>query len=124
MPGPQPSVSHHGARTVRASHADWLRRYAGRVRTLDEAVSLVRPDDRVMGGLPEPAPFLERLAARDDLRHVELILGAPRSGGVAAPKTPGIRLQAAFITQAMRRAGLDVDLLPVGFSGWVGLIRR
>ena len=77
-----------------------------------------------MGGMPEPAPFLERLAERTDLQDVELFLSAPRRGGIAVAANPGVRLRAAFLTQALRRAGAQADLVPVGFSGWVGLIRR
>jgi 4-hydroxybutyrate CoA-transferase len=103
---------------------DWQVRFANRLMSLDEAVALVRSGDRVMGGLPEPAPFLQRLAARDDLRDVELFLGAPRVGGVAVARHPGIRVRAAFVTQAFRQAGVEVDVLPVGFHGWIGYIRR
>ena len=103
---------------------DWQQRHAERVRSLDEAVAMVRPEDTVMGGMPEPAAFLERLAERTDLREVELFLAAPRRGGVAVSATPGVQLRAAFLTQALRRAGARVELVPVGFSGWVGMIRR
>ena len=48
----------------------WTDRHADRVMTLDQAAGLVRDGDRVMGGLPEPAPFLQALAARRDVRDV------------------------------------------------------
>jgi acyl-CoA hydrolase len=110
--------------TIVASTTPWARRFARQVRSLDDAVALVRPDDRVMGGLPEPTPYLERLAQRTDLQRVELFLAAPRTGGIAVSGNPGIELRAAFITQAMRRAGAVAEVLPMGFSNWVGLIRR
>lgn len=103
---------------------DWRKRFASRLMSLDEAVALVRSGDRVMGGLPEPAPFLQRLATREDLSDIELFLGAPRVGGVAVARHPGIRVRAAFVTQAFRQAGTEVDVLPVGFHGWIGYIRR
>jgi 4-hydroxybutyrate CoA-transferase len=103
---------------------DWTARFADRVRTMDEAVGLVRPGDRVMGGLPEPAAFLQALAARDDLHDVELFASAPRLGGIAAAKNPGIRVYASFVTQAVRKAGATMEVLPVGFFGWVGFVRR
>jgi 4-hydroxybutyrate CoA-transferase len=103
---------------------DWTASCGDRVRTMEEAVALVRPGDRIMGGMPEPAPFLEALAARDDLVDVELFLNAPRVGGVAAAKNPGIQVYAGFITQAVRRAGASMEVVPVGFYGWVGMIGR
>src|SRR4051812_50099371 len=90
------SEPQHGPRAL----ADWPRRYAERVRTLDDAVSLVRPDDRVMGGLPEPTAFLERLGSRDDLRRVEGFLGAPRTGGAARGAPPPGRPPAAVLPPA------------------------
>jgi 4-hydroxybutyrate CoA-transferase len=103
---------------------DWRERFADRVITLDEAVALVRSGDRVIGGLPEPAPFLRRLAAVEDLTDVELFLSAPRVGGIAVAGHPGITLLAAFVTQAVRRAGVAVEVMPVGFHSWIGFIRR
>ena len=102
----------------------WTSLFADRVRSLDDAVALVRPQDRVMGGLPEPAPFLELLATRTDLRHVELFLSAPRLGGIAAARNPAIDVSASFLTQAVRNSGVAMDVLPVGFHGWIGFIRR
>ena len=76
----------------------WTERFAHKVITLDQAAGLVRNGDRVMGGLPEPAAFLTALGQRDDLSDVELYLGAPRAGGVAAALNPGITLYAGFLT--------------------------
>ena len=102
----------------------WTDRFAHKVMTLEQAAGLVRNGDRVMGGLPEPAPFLAALGLREDLSGVELFLGAPRSGGVAAAANPGITLFAGFLTEAVRRADARVEVLPVHFSGTPGFIRR
>ncbi len=102
----------------------WTKQFADRVRTMDEAIALVRPVDRVMAGLPEPAPFLEALATRCDLEAVDLFVSAPRVGGAAAAANPAISVHAAFLTQALRAAGVRVELVPVGFYGWVGFVRR
>lgn len=102
----------------------WRERFSDRLISLDDAVALVRSGDRVIGGLPEPAPFLQRLATRHDLADVELFLSAPRVGGIAVAGHPGINLLASFLTQAVRRAGANVEVLPVGFHGWIGFIRR
>ena len=91
---------------------------------MDEAVGLVRNGDRVMGGMPEPAAFLEALGARRDLSDVSLYLNAPRSGGVAVAANPGITLYAAFLTDALRVAKLPVEVLPVHFSGAPAFFRR
>ena len=98
----------------------WTDRFAHKVMTLVQAAGLVRNGDRVMGGLPEPAPFLAALGLREDLSGVELFLGAPRSGGVAAAANPGITLFAGFLTEAVRRADARVEVLPVHFSGTPG----
>lgn len=102
----------------------WTERFARQVITMDEAVRLVRSGDRVMGGMPEPAPFLEVLAARDDLSDVEVFLTAPRTGGVAVAENPGITLFAGFLTDATRTSRAQVEVLPVHFSGTQGFIRR
>lgn len=102
----------------------WTERYADRVLSLEAAAGLVRPGDRVMGGLPEPAPFLQALAARDDLSGVEVYLGAPRAGGVAVAANPGVTLFAGFLTEAMRTSKARAEVLPVHFSGWAPFIRR
>ena len=102
----------------------WTERFAERVMSMDDAVALVRRGDRVMGGLPEPAPFLQALAARDDLAEVEVMLSAPRAGGVALSSNPGVTLYAGFITEAMRKAGARAEVMPVHFSGKVNFIRR
>lgn len=102
----------------------WIERWADRVLTLPEAAALVRRGDRVMGGLPEPAPFLEALAAREDLADVEVFLGAPRHGGVAVAANPGLTLFAGFLTEALRAAPVSVETLPVHFSGVPAFIRR
>ncbi len=102
----------------------WTERFAHKVMTLDQAAGLVHNGDRVMGGLPEPAAFLTALGQRDDLSDVELYLGAPRAGGVAAALHPGITLYAGFLTEAVRKVAAPVEVLPVHFSGWTGFIRR
>ncbi|MEZ5233767.1 MAG: acetyl-CoA hydrolase/transferase C-terminal domain-containing protein [Acidimicrobiales bacterium] len=102
----------------------WTDRYADKVMTLEAAAALVRRGDRVMGGLPEPAAFLLALAEREDLADVEVFLGAPRHGGVAAAANPGIRLYAGFLTEALRTAKVSVETLPVHFSGVPAFIRR
>lgn len=102
----------------------WTERFAHKVMTLEQAAGLVRNGDRVMGGLPEPAPFLQALSQREDVRDVEIYLGAPRSGGVAAATNPGITLYAGFLTEAVRQASVRVEVLPVHFSGWPAFIRR
>ncbi len=102
----------------------WTERFAHQVMSLDQAVGLVRNGDRVMGGLPEPAAFLEALARRDDLADIEVFLGAPRAGAVALAANPGVTLYAGFLTEAVRAAKTRVEVLPVHFSGSPAFIRR
>lgn len=86
--------------------------------TLEEAARVVRPEDRVMVGLPEPAAWLEALAARDDLVDVELFVPAPRDGAVVAGTNNAIRLLAPFLTDQTRRHKTPVEVLPLYLSGW------
>jgi acyl-CoA hydrolase len=102
----------------------WTDRHAAKVMSLEQAAGLVRDGDRVMGGLPEPAPFLAALAARTDLDDVAVYLGAPRTGGVAVAANPAITLYTGFLTEAIRDSGHPVEVLPVHFSGVPGFIRR
>lgn len=103
---------------------DWKARYADRVMSLEQAVALVRPEDRAMVGLPEPSPWLAALGARTDLTDVELYVPAPRVGGVAAGANPAIRLLSPFLTEQVRRAGTPIDVLPMHFSGWAPFVAR
>ncbi len=102
----------------------WTERYASRVRTMEEAIALVRPVDRVMGGMPEPAAFFAALGERDDLRDVDVYLLAPRHGGAAVGAHPGMTLYAGFLTEVVRRAAVPLEVLPLHFSGVPGFIRR
>lgn len=102
----------------------WTEQFASRVMTMDDAIGIVRRGDRVMGGLPEPAAFLQALAQRDDLSEVEVFLGAPRAGAVAIAANPGVTLYAGFITEAVRQSKVPVEILPVHFSGSPNFIRR
>lgn len=97
---------------------DWTKQFADKVITLDDAVALIRPADRVMVGLPEPAPWLEALAHRRDLTDVELFIPAPRDGAVAVGDTPGIQMLAPFLTDQVRAAKTPIEVLPVYLSGW------
>ncbi len=102
----------------------WTERYAAKILTMQQAAGLVRDGDRVMGGMPEPAPFLTALGARTDLHDVEVFLAAPRTGGVAVAANAGMTLLTSFLTEATRRAGVPVEVLPVHFSAMPGFIRR
>jgi 4-hydroxybutyrate CoA-transferase len=103
---------------------DWTQQYADRVMTLDEAAALVHQTDRVMVGLPEPAPWLEALGARADLADVEIFVPAPRDGAVAAGANQAIRLLAPFLTDQMRLSKTPVEILPVHLSGWGPMAER
>ena len=102
----------------------WTEQFADRVATLEDAASRVRNGDKVMVGLPEPAPFLIALGERTDLDDVTLFAGAPRSGAIAAAQNPGVSLRAPFITQAARDAGIDVEVVPVNLQGWGAFAAR
>jgi 4-hydroxybutyrate CoA-transferase len=102
----------------------WTERFADRVGTLEQAAAFVRSGDRVLCGLPEPAAFLRALGEHRGVADVDLFVPAPRAGAIAAAANPGVRLHAPFVTQAARKAKTPIEVLPVHFSGWPGMIDR
>lgn len=102
----------------------WRDKFASRVWTMEQAVAAVRSGDTIVGGMPEPTPFMVDLGDRADLEDVIVFIPAPRTGGVAASFNPGIELRSPFRTQLARDTGAPFELLPLQFSSWPGAIRR
>ncbi|MDG2114825.1 MAG: acetyl-CoA hydrolase/transferase C-terminal domain-containing protein [Actinomycetota bacterium] len=103
---------------------DWTAAYADKVRTPAQAAAVVNSGDSVMCGLPEPTAFLEALGERTELDSVTAFVPAPRRGGVAVARNPGIAVQAAFFSQILREAGAEAEIVPLRLQDWAGYARR
>ena len=104
--------------------ANWTVTHASRLITSIAAAAEVRPGDSIMCGLPEPTQFLYDLAARDDLHDVALFMPTPRKGGVAVARHPGIEVRAPFVSQILRRAGAQSEVVPLRLQDGGGYGRR
>jgi acyl-CoA hydrolase len=96
--------------------------YRQKLRSMREAVDLVRVDDTIAAPIAggQPAGFLTALAERDDWRSLTLF-----SGLLIAPypvlQHPGVRLISGFygpIERMLKSMGGRVDYLPADFIGW------
>jgi 4-hydroxybutyrate CoA-transferase len=103
---------------------DWTAAYADKVITPADAARAVGSGDRVMCSLPEPVAFLEALAERNDLSDVSVFVPAPRRGGVAVARHPGIEVSAPFVSQIFRQAGVHAEVVPLRLQDWAGYARR
>lgn len=103
---------------------DWTTAFADKVMSPDRAAEAVNSGDRVMCGLPEPTAFLEAVAQRAGLGNVTIFVPAPRRGGVAVARHPGIEVEAAFFSQVLREAGAEAEIVPLRLQDWAGYARR
>ena len=107
-----------------ADDFDWTSEWADRVITPAQAAAMVRDGDRVACSLPEPTAFLYALAERTEVRDVTVFMPTPRKGGVAVARHPGITVQAPFVSQILRRAGAEADVIPLRLQDWGPSLRR
>jgi acyl-CoA hydrolase len=96
--------------------------YHDKLRTLPDAIALVRPDDVL--GVPiatgQPAAFLHALGSRDDYTDLHIF------GGLLVEPYPvlqrsGVRLISGFygpVERMLQAAGVAVQYLPADFLGW------
>ena len=101
--------------------------YQSRLRTADEAASLVRPRDMISVplGPGQPGAFLDALARSDyeDLAIFGGLLLAP----YAVLAKPGVRLLSGFfgpVERALRQQGRRVDFVPADFRRYAPAARR
>ena len=103
---------------------DWTTRYRHRLITTEEAADIVADGDLVAVGIPEPTVFLTALGERDDLEHIDVFVPAPRVGGVDVGRNGAVRLLAPFLTQYLRDAGVDAEVLPARLQDWANMYER
>jgi acyl-CoA hydrolase len=103
-------------------HGDPQTIYRSKLRSVRDAVALVRPDDIVAAPIAtgQPPTFLSALGDRTDWRNLTLF-----SGLLIEPYTvlqhPQVRLVSGFygpIERMMKGMGARVDYLPADFLGW------
>ena len=97
---------------------DWTQEWPHLVISPQAAAEQVRDGDLVGTSLPEPTAFLYALAERSDLNDVAVFVPAPRKGGAAIGTNPRLELRAPFLTQILREAGAQAELIPVRLEDW------
>jgi acyl-CoA hydrolase len=108
--------------TTRTAHGDPATLYRGKLRSVREAVDLVRAEDTLAAPIAtgQPSAFLNALAERNDYRNLTLF-----SGLLIEPypvlQQPGVRLISGFygpVERMMKSMGGRVQYLPADFLGW------
>ena len=97
---------------------EWTHEWPHLVISPEAAAEQVRDGDLVGTSLPEPTAFLYALAERSDLNDVAVFVPAPRKGGAAVGTNPKLELRAPFLTQILREAGAEAELIPVRLEDW------
>ncbi len=103
---------------------DWTQAWPDLITTPEAAAAQVRDGDLVGASLPEPTAFLYALAERTDLKDVAVFVPAPRKGGTAIAMAANLELRAPFLTQILREAGAQAELVPVRLEDWGRFGRR
>lgn len=103
-------------------HGDPQMLYRSKLRSLRQAVDLIRAEDTVAAPIAtgQPAAFLSALAERSDYRNLSIF-----SGLLIEPypvlHQPGVRLISGFfgpIERMLKTMGAQVQYLPADFLGW------
>jgi len=97
---------------------EWTKEWPHLVISAQDAAAQVRDGDLVGASLPEPTAFLYALAERTNLTDVAVFVPAPRKGGAAIGTNPTLELRAPFLTQILREAGAQAELVPVRLEDW------
>lgn len=102
--------------------------YRAKLKTLREAVDLIRPVDSIAAPIAtgQPAAFLSALAERQDYRHLSVFSGLLIEP-YAVFSQPGVRLISGFygpIERLLKSTGANVQYLPADFIGWERYARR
>ncbi|HVO23858.1 MAG TPA: acetyl-CoA hydrolase/transferase C-terminal domain-containing protein [Candidatus Margulisiibacteriota bacterium] len=107
---------------ARPTHGDAQMLYHSKLRTLREAVDLIRVDDTLAAPIAtgQPAMFLNALGARGDYRNLTIFTGL-----IIEPypvlQQPGVHLISGFygpIDRMLKAMGANVQYLPADFLGW------
>ena len=108
--------------TARHIHGDAQMLYRSKLRTVREAVDLIKVDDTLAAPIAtgQPAAFLAGLAERSDYRNLTIFTGLLIEP-YAVLQQPGVRLISGFygpIDRMLKSMGANVEYLPADFLGW------
>jgi len=108
--------------TARHTHGDAQMLYRSKLRTVREAVDLIKVDDTLAAPIAtgQPAAFLSALAERTDYRQLTIFTGLIIEP-YAVLQQPGVRLISGFygpIDRMLKSMGANVEYLPADFLGW------
>lgn len=107
---------------ARSTHGDPAMLYRSKLRSVREAVDLLRPDDTIAAPIAtgQPAMFLNALAERSDYTNLTIFTGL-----LIEPypvlQQPGVRMISGFygpIERMLKSQGANVAYLPADFLGW------
>src|ERR1700675_2633865 len=107
---------------VRHVHGDSQMLYRSKLRTLREAVDLIKVDDTLAAPIAtgQPAMFLSGLAQRSDYQSLTIFTGLLIEP-YAVFQQRGVRLISGFygpIDRMLKSMGANVEYLPADFLGW------
>ncbi len=107
---------------VRHVHGDSQMLYRSKLRTLREAVDLIKVADTLAAPIAtgQPAAFLSGLAQRSDYQNLTIFTGLLIEP-YAVLQQPGVRLISGFygpIDRMLKSMGANVEYLPADFLGW------
>jgi acyl-CoA hydrolase len=107
---------------ARHAHGDAAMLYRSKLRTLREAIDLIRVEDTLAAPIAtgQPAAFLNGLAERSDYRDLTLFTGLVIEP-YAVLQQPGVHLISGFygpIDRMLKSMGARVEYLPADFLGW------
>ena len=107
---------------TRHTHGDAHMLYRSKLRTLREAVDLIKVDDTLAAPIAtgQPALFLNGLAERTDYSNLTIFTGLIVEP-YAVLQQPGVHLISGFygpIDRMLKSMGANVQYLPADFLGW------
>jgi acyl-CoA hydrolase len=96
--------------------------YRSKLRSVREAVDLIRPDDSIAAPIAagQPATFLGALAERTDYTKLTIFTGLLIEP-YAVLQQPGVHLISGFygpVERSLKSMGANVHYLPADFLGW------
>jgi acyl-CoA hydrolase len=107
---------------ARSAHGDPATLYRSKLRSVREAVGLLRPDDTIAAPIAtgQPAMFLGALAERSDYTNLTIFTGLMIEPYPVLQQA-GVHLVSGFygpIERLLKSMGATVEYLPADFLGW------
>lgn len=107
---------------ARTGHGDPVGLYRKKLKSIQDAVDLIQPEDTVAAPIAtgQPAAFLSALGQRTDYRNLTIFTGLLIEP-YAVLQQAGVRLISGFygpIERLLKSMGAKVQYLPADFLGW------